>query len=64
MVKELDRDQELESQQAEAAGQHPAVQELRPSDGLATYQLPSDGLSMVARHGPSGPWGKTHPQDS
>ena len=32
MVKQLDRDLELESQQAEAAGQQLAVQELRPSD--------------------------------
>src|SRR5438874_408413 len=53
MVKQLDRDQELESQQAEAAGQQPAVQELRPSDGLPTYQLPGDGLSMGARMGRS-----------
>jgi hypothetical protein len=56
MVKQLDRDQELASQQTEAAGQHPAVQELRPGDGLPTYQLPGDGLSMGASLGNGHCW--------
>ena len=56
MVKQLERDQELASQHAEAAGQQPAVQELRPGDGLPTYQLPSDGLSMGASLGNGHCW--------
>ena len=56
MVKQLDRDQELASQQAEAAGQQSAVQELRPGDGLPSYQLPGDGLSMGASLGNGHCW--------
>src|SRR4051794_5890043 len=56
MVRQLNRDQELESQQAEAAGQQPAVREFRSRDGLPAYQLPGNGLSMGASLGNGHCW--------